>query len=161
MHGVVVGAPDVVHGDRAVRAHVGVAAQDVGGAVGNVADHRLCGEQLRAVDGIGAGGADPARGHVADLALCVLRAHADDAPGVISGEAAIGDVVYRTRGRREGIAGHRTRTQRNRVGIRGLCTLAEGRSVLSLSLGTSAHCKRVGSHCRRTRPNRRRVVARG
>ena len=95
VHGVFARVADVAHAQFAcVAIQCGIAAEDVFGGFGYVAQHVLREIKLAAVDGIGAGGIDAAGGNVGNGALLPSRADADGGNGRIACKTSVFQPVH-------------------------------------------------------------------
>ncbi len=143
VHRVFTGITDIAHAQRAVGGQCGITTQDVFRGVGYIAQHRIRGIQLAAIDRIRAARADPACGHIRHCAFFLLRAHADGSNRTIPGKVTVVQPVQR------GIRGANrtcclcTIAQRYRTCIACTCALTNSDGTVGRAAGTVTQRNRL------------------
>ena len=128
-------ATDVVaHGDVAILINSRIATQHTHNAVGDIANHGLRGEQLRAVDGIGAACFNTAGRDVGDGTLFAGCTHADCGTGIGTRKTTVSDPTYRCIFSANRHIGDRPTTEGHIVSFFGNCTVADGHRRGSLGV---------------------------
>ena len=143
VHRVFTGITDIAHAQSAVEGQCGIATQDVFRGVGYIAQHRIRGIQLAAIDRIRAARADPACGHIRHCAFFLLRTYADGSNRTIPGKATVAQPIQR------GIRGANracclcTIAQRYRTCIACTCTLTNSDRTVGRTAGTVTQRNRL------------------
>ncbi|MHC3948794.1 hypothetical protein ACI0FT_03544 [Alcaligenes nematophilus] len=136
VHRVFTGISDIAHAQVAISGQRGIATQNVFRGISYIAQHRIRGIQLAAIDRISAARVDPTCGHIRHCAFFLLRTHADGSNRTIPGKVTVSQPVQR------GIRGANracclcTIAQRYRTCIASTCALTNSDGTVGRAAGT-------------------------
>ena len=150
MHGIFAGIANIAHGDIAAVIHCRIPAQDIFGALADIADRILRPVELTTVDGIGGSVIDASGGDVGDGALFARVANADGRDGCSPRKAGIDEIANRRGIRTNGCRSNGIRAQGDSAVVGGFCTSAQGQriGVAGSRLATNGNGLRTAGICR-------------